>query len=541
MGNLLAEQMFVLFLVLAIGSWVGQIRIKGVSLGAAGVLFVGLVFGHYGLTTPKLLMDFGLLLFVYAVGLQAGMRFFRTFRRNGIQFVVIGIGSVLAGAIGLALIAQPAGIPFDLATGLYTGALTCTPALAAAIDAVNRLALGSAAAVSVGYGIAYPFSMIGIVLLVQFLPRLLKRDLKAEEARWKEEQAKESPGIVTQTYRITNPNVDGRLVSEIDLHRLSTVNLSRVRRGDKVFAATPKTRLQTQDIVMVVGQESEIAKMDVLLGEPVDVPMDVNTDVKSVDVYVSEESLTGRKLALLKLWERYTVVVTRIRRQGLEITPTGTATLEIGDSIRVVGESSAVDEFVRLVAGKPSRADETQMATFLLGLVLGVLLGGIPVPLPNGMVLQLGNAGGVFLVGLLIGHFGHIGSLRLWVPPAARNITRELGLMLFLAGAGTSAGMFLVEIVQQYGWSLVAAGILVAAISTLTALVLMLSVYRMTLLSTLGALSATMTNPPGLNAAQSQAETDLPTVAYASVYPAALIFKILMSQVLVEALSKLLK
>jgi putative transport protein len=540
MASLLAEQMLVLFLVLAIGSWLGQVKVKGISLGAAGVLFVGLIFGHFGLTTPKPLMDFGLLLFVYAVGLQAGMRFFRTFRRNGIQFVVIGLGTVVAGAITVGLVAKQMGIAFDLATGLYTGALTCTPALAAAIDTVNRLAIGNSAAVSVGYGIAYPFSMIGIVLLVQFLPKLLKRDLKAEEARWKEEQAKETPGIVARTYRITNPNLDGRLVSEIDLHRISSVNLSRVRRGDKVFAATPKTRLQIWDVVMVVGQETEIAKMDVILGDLVDVPMDINTDVKSVDVYVSEESLSGRPLAELKLWERYTVVVTRIRRQGLEITPTGIATLEIGDSIRIVGESAAVEEFVRLVAGKPSRTDETQMVTFLLGLVLGVLLGSISIPFPNGLVLRLGNAGGVFLIGLLIGHFGHIGSLRLWVPPAARNITRELGLMLFLAGAGTSAGVSLVEIVQQRGWSLVAAGMLITMVSTITALVLMLTVFRQTLLSILGSLSAAMTNPPGLNAAQAQAETDLPTVAYASVYPVALIFKILLAQLLVEILSKYL-
>jgi putative transport protein len=541
MNNVLAEQMLVLFLVLAIGSWLGQLKVKGISLGAAGVLFVGLIFGHYGLTIPKPLMDFGLLLFVYAVGLQAGMRFFRSFRRQGIQFVVIGVSSVLMGAIAIGLIARWFVLPFDLAVGLFAGALTCTPALAAAIDTANRLMVGNSAAISVGYGIAYPFSMIGVVLMVQFLPKLLRRDLKAEEAHWKEEQAREMPGIVARTYRITNPNVDGRLVSEIDLHRLSTVNLSRVRRGDKVFAATPNTRLQIWDVVMVVGQEAEVAKMDVLLGEPVDVRMDVNTDVKSVDVYVSEESLSGRKLAQLKLWERYTVVITRIRRQGLEITPTGTATLEIGDSIRVVGESTAVDEFVRLVAGKPSRTDETQMVTFLLGLVLGVLLGNIPIPLPNGMDLRFGNAGGVFLVGLLIGHFGHVGSLKLWVPPAARNITRELGLMLFLAGAGTTAGVQIVEIVQQNGWSLVGAGALVAAVSAITALVLMLTIYRLPLLSTMGAFSATMTNPPGLNAAQSQAETDLPIVAYASVYPVALIFKIIMAQVLVEVLSKLLK
>ena len=540
MDVLFAEPMVVLFLILALGSWLGMLSFKKVSLGTAGVLFVALVFGHYGLSVPKVVMDLGLLLFVYPVGLQAGMRFFRTFRRQGLQFIVIGFVTVLTGALMTILVAKIWHLPFDLAAGLYAGALTCTPALAAAIDSVGRATGGSSAVVSVGYGIAYPFSMIGVVLIVQLLPRLLKRDLKAEEARWREEQAKETPGIVARQYHITNQNVDGRLVSEIDLHRLSTVNISRVRRGDKVFAATSRTKLKLGDVVMVVGQEAEVAKMSVLLGEPANVPMDANTDVKSLDVYVSEVSLTGKKLMDLKIWQRYTVVITRIRREGLEITPTGTATLEIGDSLRVVGESAAVDEFVQLVAGRPGRTDETQMLTFLIGLVLGVILGTISVPFPNGMTLRLGAPGGVFLVGLVIGHFGRVGNFRLGVPPAARNITRELGLMLFLAGAGTNAGSQIVQVVQQQGLSLVVAGALITLTTVVVGLVLMLPLYRMTMLSTMGALCACMTNPPGLGAAQSQAETDLPTVSYASVYPAALIFKILLAQVLVEVLGKIL-
>jgi len=234
------------------------------------------------------------------------------------------------------------------------------------------------------------------------------------------------------------------------------------------------------------------------------------------------------------------VVITRIRRQGLEITPRGSVSLEIGDNIRVVGESAAVDDFVRLAAGNPGRRQETQMVTFLLGLALGVAVGTIHVPLPNGFDLRLGSSGGVFLVGLLIGHFGRVGSFRLWVPPAARNITRELGLMLFLAGAGTNAGAHIVEVIQQQGIGLVFAGALVTIVTTLAGLLLMLAIYRMSLLSTMGALCACMTNPPALGAAQSQSTTDLPTVSYASVYPGALIFKILIAQVLVEVLHKLL-
>ena len=264
MSALFAEQMLVLFLILALGSWLGTLSFKRISLGTAGVLFVALVFGHFGLSVPKVIMDLGLLLFVYPVGLQAGMRFFRTFRSQGIRFIIIAFVTVLVGGVTTVIVAQVWKLPFDLATGLYAGALTCTPALAAIIDSVNHLGAGTSAAVSVGYGIAYPFSMVGVVLLVQLLPKILRRDLAAEEARWREEQAKEMPGIITRQYRITNPNVDGRMVSELDLHRLSTVNLSRIKRGEQVFAATPGTRLKLWDIVMVVGQEAEVAKMSVL-------------------------------------------------------------------------------------------------------------------------------------------------------------------------------------------------------------------------------------------------------------------------------------
>ncbi|MEI6289407.1 MAG: TrkA C-terminal domain-containing protein [Chloroflexota bacterium] len=540
MPAIFAEQMLILFLILALGSWLGSFAIKKISLGSAGVLFVGLIFGHFGLIVPKIIMDLGLLLFVYAVGLQAGMRFFRSFRRQGIQFILIALVTVAFGGLTTALIAWSWHLPFDISAGLFSGALTCTPALAAIIDSVNRLGLGNSAAVSAGYGIAYPFSMVGVVLVVQLIPKILHRDLKAEEARWMEEQAIELPGIIAKQYLVTNPNLDNLLVSDIDIHRLSTVNISRVKRDNKVFAATPKTRLHLQDIVMVVGQEKEINKMSVLIGEPIDARMDVNTDVKSIDVYVSEPSLTGKKLLDLKIWERFTVVITRIRRQGLEITPTGTATLEIGDSIRIVGESDAVDEFVHIVAGKPALADETQMITFLAGLVLGIIIGNISIPITGGFDLKLGNAGGVFLVALFIGHFGRVRNFRLWVPPAARNITRDLGLMLFLAGAGTNAGVKIVEVIQQYGWNLLFGGVMITLVSVIISLIIMIPIYKMSTLAAMGALSACMTNPPGLSAAQSQAESDIPTLSYASVYPAALIFKIIIGQILVEVLSKIL-
>ncbi|HEX7976108.1 MAG TPA: TrkA C-terminal domain-containing protein, partial [Anaerolineales bacterium] len=501
MTALFSDKMLVLFAILAIGSWIGQLSFKGITLGTAGVLFTALVFGHFGMTVPKEVMDLGLLLFVYAVGLQAGPRFFRTFRRHGFQFVVIALVTVTTGVLVTVLVALFLRLPYQLATGLYTGALTSTPALASAIDLVERIAPGQSANVSVGYGISYPYSMIGLVLLVQFLPRLLHRDVGREESSWLREKQVEEPGLLAKQFKITNPNCVGKRVSEINPHRMSLANISRVKRGDRVFAATPDIVLQQNDVVMVVGTEDELDKMCFILGEETCEPMDVNTNVVAVDVEVTESSLTGKKLAQMKVWEQYTVVITRIRRQGLEIAPTGNISLELGDNIRVVGERAAAERFVRLVHGQARKADETNMVPFLIGLLLGIALGVIPITLPNGITFRLGTAGGAFLVSVLGGHFGHIGPFRMYVPSAAKNLSRELGLMLFLAGAGVNAGAHFIQILQQYGPSLLLGGALITTLSVLAGILLMHFGYKMNVLSTMGSLCACMTNPPGLAAA----------------------------------------
>jgi putative transport protein len=538
--NPFTESIFVLFAILTLGAWIGQWSWRGISIGTAGVLFVALVFGHFGMSVPKEVMDFGLILFVYAVGLSAGPSFFRTFRKSGKQFVVLALVIVGTGAVLTVLIAYLLKLSPALAAGLYTGALTCTPALAAVLDAVRRISPDAAPLASVGYGVAYPFSMVSMVLLIQFLPGLFKRPVKNEEEKWLAEKAIETPGLVAWQFRITNPNCEGRTVAEVNPRRLAQVNLSRIKHGDRVFAATPESILHLGDVVMAVGVAEELDKMTLLLGERSDERMDVNAEVLSVDVEVMDESLTSRTLASMRVWEQFNVVITRIRRQGLEIAPHGNVTLEMGDGIRVVGEKSAVDTFVKQVQGSPRRASETSMAAYLSGLLVGVLVGLIPVPLGHSVTVKLGASGGVFLISLLIGHFGRIGPFRLYVPPAAKNLTRELGLMLFLAGAGTNAGAHLVEVLQDQGWILFVAGAVITLLSALSGLVVMIKVYKLNLLSAMGSLTAAMTNPPALASANNQTETDLPSISYASTYPVALIFKILLAQALVEILVRLL-
>lgn len=546
MNTLLAEQMFVLFAILAIGSWLGQLSFRGVSLGGAAVFFVGLAFGHFGFTIPKPVMDLGLLLFVYAVGLQAGPRFFRTFRKQGRQFIIVSAAGILAAGLVTIAAALLLRIPYAVAAGMFTGAVTNTPALAATIDAINRIEPTRAASVSVGYGIAYPFSIIGVAILMQILPKLLRRDVKAAEAEWLAAQQAERPQLQKRQFKVTNPNLDGKRLGDLDTHRVSQVNISRVlqaSQGNQVVAGGPDVVLHLGDVVLVVGAEAELNKMRLLIGEEVEVPMEANARAVSRDLYVTEASLAGKRLMDLRVWDRYNVIITRIRRQGLEIAPVGTSTLELGDTLRVVGEEDAVAQFAKLVSGDARRMDETNMVPFLIGLALGIAVGLIPfrLPIPSGadgagITIKLGAAGGAFLVSLLLGHFGRIGPFRLWVPLGAKNLARELGLMFFLGGAGANAGAQLLSVIEQQGVQLFVAGAAITVAAVLVTLIVTHFILRLNLLATMGLISGVMTNPPALAAASSQTTTDVPAVTYASAFPVVLIFKIVLAQVLVQVL-----
>ena len=541
MSTLLAEQMFIVFLILAIGSWLGRLSWRGMSLGSSAVFFVGLAFGHFGQTYPKPIMDLGVLLFLYATGLQAGPRFFRTFRKQGAQFVIIAAAALLAAGgvtFGLAALLD---LPYGLAAGMFTGALTNTPSLAAATEAIARIDPAQAATASVGYGIAYPLSIIGFPLLMQFIPQLLRRDVKKAEAEVLAAQQAEQPALARRCIKITNPNLDGKRLSALDTHRLSQANISRVLLQGReacaqVVAATPDVVLHLGDILLAVGAEEELEKLVPLIGEEVEATLEANTHAVSRDLYVAEARLAGKRLMDLHVWDRYNVVITRIRRQEVELTPVGASTLELGDSLRVVGDTPDVAQFAKLVSGDARRLDETNMVPFLIGLVLGIVLGLIPFRFPNGMIIKLGASAGAFLVSLGLGHFGRIGPFRLYVPSAARNLIRELGLMLFLGGAGANSGAQLQAIFSEQGPELFLAGLAIALTAVLVTVLLGQGIYKMNVLATMGLLSGVMTSSSSLAVANSKTTTDLPSVTYASSLPVVLIFKIVAAQILVQVL-----
>lgn len=524
--------MVYLFLILAIGYLLGQIKFKGISLGNTGILFIAIVLGYFGIKIPSEIMDLGLILFVYSVGLSVGKRFFRMFRMNGLRFITIGLVSSGFAAILVCLISSLLKIPIDLSVGLYTGALTNTPALAAAMEVVSRFSKGSVDNVTAGYGIAYPFSMVGTVLLIQFLPKILKRNVENEELEWIRKEKENIPKLFVKHFIVEEPYVFGKQISHINPHRAINATISRVKRDDKIFVATSDFVLKEGDIVRAVGSPEELKKLEHLLGSEISISLDAQTDITTFEIEIREKSCIGKKLKDLNLFEKYNVVVTRLKRDDIEITPYGDLTLEVGDILKVVGRESDLNNLMKTLQGNTKSINEVNMIPYLLGLFIGVLVGNIPVSFPGGMQLKLGAAGGVFIVSLLLAHFGRIGRFYLYVPKAAINFGREIGLMLFLAGVGTTAGANIVKILKTQGLMLFLSGATITVITLLVSLLIMIFMFKMNLPSIMGALSALMTNPPALDAANAKSKTELVNLSYASIYPLALIFKIVAAQLI---------
>jgi putative transport protein len=304
-------------------------------------------------------------------------------------------------------------------------------------------------------------------------------------------------------------------------------------------AGTPDVVLHKGDVVLAVGSATELEKLRLLIGECVNVHMEPNVHAASRDVYVTEAKLAGKHLMDLHISDRYNVIITRIRRQGVEIAPVGTSTLELGDTLRVVGEDAALAEFAKLVSGDARHMDETNMLPFLIGLVLGIGLGSIPIQIAPGLTVTLGAAAGAFLVSLILGHFGRIGPFRLYVPSAAKNILRELGSALFLAGLGANSGAHLGSVFQEQGPGLFAAGLAITAFAFIVAVLLAHFYYKMDLLSTLGLLCGVMSSSSSLAAVSSKTRTEVPAITYATAMPVVLIFKIVGAQILVQVLHAL--
>ncbi|MDQ0230071.1 aspartate:alanine exchanger family transporter [Metabacillus malikii] len=524
--KLLHEPLILLFIILFIGSWFGQIQVKGLSLGAAGILLTGMVFGHFGYQISPLIQNFGLSLFIVAVGLNAGPRFFRMIRSSGFIFGIVAVVIIFSAVVTTVLVSKLFHLPESLSIGIMTGALTSTPGLAAALEATkDPLA-------SVGYGIAYPFGVLAVVIFVQLVPRLLKVDLIADlQQTTSPTKNEESPEVMT--IEVTNPSINKRTLKELKFEKRNSVVISRVIRGTRNIIALNDTVLLIGDQLVTVGTKRELNAFSSYAG------VEVQTNLINVDniifrnVIVDSDEVIGKNLKELQLRRKYGVTVTRMERAGIEYPQNPRIRLERGDVLRLVSSEDRLDEVEKLFARNKLTVTNVDLLSLSIILLIGILVGMIPIPLPGLGIITLGVAGGPLFIALIIGHFGKLGPIHTRYYQPANQVISDIGLALFLAGAGGAAGQGIVDVVKTEGMSLLIGGALITIVPMIVGYVFARKVFKLSMLHSLGALCGGMTSTPGLGSVNQLVDAEDPTIAYAAAYPFALILVAVMAQLLI--------
>lgn len=527
-ADLYHQGYFVLFLILSLGIVLGNVRYKGFSLDSSAVIFVALLLGHWGYRVPSEFQTLGLLLFIFTIGIQAGPGFFDIFLKQGRKLIVISLLLIGSAAAMVAAAVYLMGIDAPIAVGLFNGALTSTPGLAAGIEAT-----GSPNA-AVGYGLAYPIGVVGVILFVGLAPQLMRINVKKEEQAYIDSLHEEHPELKSRVFRITNSNVHGRSLAELDLRNMTQAIISRVKVGDESFVPTANTRLRTGDLVKAVGDEQALKRLETVLGDPVQIELTFDDNYVVEWLLVTNRDVVNKSLREIGLGV-WNATVTRIRRSGIDLKPLPHSKLRFGDKILVSGSSQGMPHVRKLVGNDEKRLSETNFLPISLGIVIGVLVGTIHIPL-GPIDFSLGLTGGVLLSALVLSSIGKTGPILWSMSGGANQLLRRLGLLMFMATVGTGAGSELAEVLSQNGLSLVLVGAAVTLLPMVIGLLFGHYVFKINFLTLLGVITGSMTSTPGLGAIDSKTESEAPAVGYATVYPASLVMMIIFSQLLARLL-----
>lgn len=526
----------------AAGSALGKIRIGGVSLGVAGVLFVGLLLGHLKLAVDahvlEFVREFGLIVFVYTLGLQIGPGFFGSLRArglllNGFAAAIVVLGSLLAVVfIRAGQLELPAGV------GLLSGATTNTPSLAAAQQALKQVGTTDSAAAVQGlaYAAAYPFGIVGIILTMLLVRRVFRVDVKAEVAAAESAHAPVRPKPATRNFEVRNPNLVGRPLGRVPGLDGSGVVVSRFSRGGVVEVAKPETLLRLGDILHAVGPEEGLDELRVVVG--VDAGVDLKTlpgAVTNRRLIVTRASVFGRELGEVDAFAEQDVVVTRVTRGGIEFTATPGFRLQFGDVLMAVGEGPRIDAVAAAVGNSNKALNSPQPIPFFLGIALGVIVGAIPLTIPGlPAAVKLGLAGGPLVVAILLSRIANTGPLVWYLPTNANHMLREVGITLFLAAVGLKSGDKFVEVLlggDGLRWLLF--GAVMTAVPLLVVGLTARLWQKLNFAELCGLLAGSMTDPPALAFAQQTTGSDAPAVAYATVYPLVMLMRVFSAQLIV--------
>ncbi len=536
----------VLALVAVVGLWLGNIKIRGVGFGIGGVLFGGIFVGHFAdqlgwvLSADMLhfIQEFGLILFVYTIGIQVGPGFFASLRVSGLRLNLFAFGIVVMGGLVTAILHKLFAIPLPVVLGIFSGAVTNTPALGAGQQILRDLGIPADVVDQMGmsYAMAYPFGICGI-LLSMWMVRVLFRINVEQEAKEHESTLTNGHALIkTINIRVENPNLNNMAIQDVPILNSATIICSRLKRDDTLMVPSPDTLIQHGDLLHLVGQPADLNNARLVIGQEVDISLSTRgTDMRVERVVVTNEKVLGKKIRDLQVKERYDVVISRLNRAGVELVASQDASLQFGDILNLVGRPSSIDAVANMVGNAQQKLQQVQMLPVFIGVGLGVMLGSIPLYVPGFPVaLKLGLAGGPLIMALILGRIGSIGKLYWFMPPSANLALRELGIVLFLAVVGLkSGGDFVDTLVNGEGMSWVGYGIFITAIPLITVGLLARMFAKMNYLTLCGMLAGSMTDPPALAFANNlHATSGAAALSYATVYPLVMFLRIITPQLL---------
>ncbi|MCL0908583.1 putative transporter [Escherichia coli] len=536
----------ILALVAVVGLFIGNVKFRGIGLGIGGVLFGGIIVGHFvsqaGMTLSSdmlhVIQEFGLILFVYTIGIQVGPGFFASLRVSGLRLNLFAVLIVIIGGLVTAILHKLFDIPLPVVLGIFSGAVTNTPALGAGQQILRDLGTPMEMVDQMGmsYAMAYPFGICGILFTMWMLRVIFRVNVETEAQQHESSRTNGGALIKTINIRVENPNLHDLAIKDVPILNGDKIICSRLKREETLKVPSPDTIIQLGDLLHLVGQPADLHNAQLVIGQEVDTSLSTKgTDLRVERVVVTNENVLGKRIRDLHFKERYDVVISRLNRAGVELVASGDISLQFGDILNLVGRPSAIDAVANVLGNAQQKLQQVQMLPVFIGIGLGVLLGSIPVFVPGfPAALKLGLAGGPLIMALILGRIGSIGKLYWFMPPSANLALRELGIVLFLSVVGLkSGGDFVNTLVNGEGLSWIGYGALITAVPLITVGILARMLAKMNYLTLCGMLAGSMTDPPALAFANNLHPTSgAAALSYATVYPLVMFLRIITPQLL---------
>ena len=536
----------ILALVAVVGLFIGNVKFRGIGLGIGGVLFGGIIVGHFvsqaGMTLSSdmlhVIQEFGLILFVYTIGIQVGPGFFASLRVSGLRLNLFAVLIVIIGGLVTAILHKLFDIPLPVVLGIFSGAVTNTPALGAGQQILRDLGTPMEMVDQMGmsYAMAYPFGICGILFTMWMLRVMFRVNVETEAQQHESSRTNGGALIRTINIRVENPNLHDLAIKDVPILNGDKIICSRLKREETLKVPSPDTIIQLGDLLHLVGQPADLHNAQLVIGQEVDTSLSTKgTDLRVERVVVTNENVLGKRIRDLHFKERYDVVISRLNRAGVELVASSDISLQFGDILNLVGRPSAIDAVANVLGNAQQKLQQVQMLPVFIGIGLGVLLGSIPVFVPGfPAALKLGLAGGPLIMALILGRIGSIGKLYWFMPPSANLALRELGIVLFLSVVGLkSGGDFIHTLVDGEGLSWIGYGALITAVPLITVGILARMLAKMNYLTMCGMLAGSMTDPPALAFANNLHPTSgAAALSYATVYPLVMFLRIITPQLL---------